>query len=187
MKILTSLIDPELITALTGGGVAVVRTDTLYGLVAPAGNPNAVQRVYDLKDRSQHKPCIVLIADAEQILPGTQLDDVHQALMAKYWPGPVTLILPVNGANLDYLTRGGDTLAYRLPNDPILRKLIKMTGPLIAPSANPEGDEPARTVAAAQAHFGDGVDVYVDGGEVKNATASRIITIDDSGKEHILR
>jgi len=188
MKILTSLQDAELRATLTRGGVAVIRTDTLYGLVASASDPKAVQKVYDLKDRNEHKACIVLIADLSQLLPGTHMDKAHSALMDKYWPGPVTIIMPVvDTQNLDYLTRGNGSLAYRLPDSSDLRELIRRTGPLIAPSANPEGAEPARSVGDAAAYFGEAVDAYVDSGEVKNATASRIITVNESGEEQILR
>jgi len=187
MKILTSLQDAELRETLTRGGIAVIKTDTLYGLVASALDPKAVQKIYDLKDRNEHKACIVLIAEVSQLLPGTHMDDAHSALMDKYWPGPVTIIMPVDTQNLDYLTRGNGSLAYRLPNSPDLRELIRRTGPLIAPSANPEGAEPARSVRDATAYFGEAVDAYVDSGEVKNATASRIITVNESGEEQILR
>lgn len=187
MKILTNPTDPELSAVLMSGGLAVIKTDTLYGLVARADDQKAVERVYSVKDRSEHKACIVLIADTSQLLPGTVFDAVHERLASKYWPGPVTLIIPVHTDRLGYLTRGGATLAYRLPNDDQLRALIRRTGPLIAPSANPEGKTPAHSVSEAIAYFGDTVDVYADRGEVKNATASRIITVDEAGIEQVIR
>lgn len=149
----------ELVEVLKSGGVAALRTDTLYGLVARADDENAVERIYELKGRDADKACIVLVADQSQLYdqPSVSLDDK--------WPGPVSLILPSPSAP-EWLHRGGRSLAYRLPADPILRQLINQTGPLIAPSANPQGSAPARNIEQARFYFGSEVDIYVDGGAV---------------------
>lgn len=186
MKIITQLDDPALIEVLTTGGVAVLRTDTLYGLVASALNESAVQKVYDLKHRQTDKACIVLIATESQMLPGTLWDESQAQLARKYWPGPVTIISPVDESAPTFVTRGHDSLAYRWPNVPDLQKLITKTGPLIAPSANPEGKTPATTIDQAMAYFGDGIDYYVDGGTCDSAAASRIVRL-TNGQEDILR
>lgn len=151
--------DPRLVELLNRGGIAVLRTDTLYGVVARAADEAAVERIYQLKDRTQHKPCIVLVADIEQLFDPLTLD------VGGKWPGPVSIILPSPQAPA-WLKRGGDTVAYRLPDDAILRHLLRQTGPLIAPSANPEGEAPALTISEAEAYFGREVDAYVDEGVV---------------------
>ena len=96
---------------------------------------------------------------------------------AKYWPGPNSLIIPNPKKGVDYLTRGSGTLAFRLPNDPDLLALINKTGPLIAPSANPEGLEPAKTIKQAKNYFGNRVDIYIDGGDCSKATVSKLIDL----------
>ena len=188
MKVLTQLQNPELLAALEAGEVAVIKTDTLYGLVASAHSSEAVEQVYALKQRDPAKACIVLIADTSQLLPGTKLDEAHQALCRQYWPGPVTIVLPVDAAAPLFVHRGVGSIAYRCPADPELRQLLSRTGPLVAPSANPESLPPARTIHDAQQYFGEHVAMYVDGGTIEDDVApSRIVTLDSGGQEVFLR
>lgn len=184
---ITQLDDPDLIAGLRAGSVAVLKTDTLYGIVALATNETAVQKVYDLKHRDPAKACIVLLADQSQILPDTQWTEQYQQLARKYWPGPVTIIAPVTEAVPAYIRRQQTSVAYRLPDRDDLRALLRLTGPLIAPSANPEGQTPATTTMEAVHYFGDQVDYYVDGGPCDSRAASRIVRLTDAGQEEILR
>ncbi|HET7630618.1 MAG TPA: L-threonylcarbamoyladenylate synthase [Candidatus Saccharimonadales bacterium] len=149
----------KLIEALKNGGVAVVKTDTLYGLVTRADNQTAVAKVYKLKRRNPAKSLIVLIADVSQLYDWPKLD------LSDKWPGPNSVILDSPSAP-DWLKNSDGTVAYRLPDDDGLRQLLGLTGPLVAPSANLEGQPPAEDIAQAVDYFGDGVDVYVDEGEV---------------------
>lgn len=187
MKVITQLTDSGLIASLKAGGIAVLRTDTLYGLVASANSESAVQKIYDIKGRNPAKACIVLIADQSQLLPGTQWTREYQDIAAKYWPGPVTIITPVTKEVPNYIRRHQVTVAYRLPDREDLRTLLRQTGPLIAPSANPEGHTPATTIDQAIDYFGDKVAYYVDGGVCDRATASRIIQLDNTGHEETVR
>ena len=148
------------------GQVGVGPTDTLYGLLAKAGSRAAVERLYEIKKRRPMKPFIILINDLDQL---SHFDcyptEEELAVLRRYWPGPSSFILPVKDSNdLDYLTRGTGKLAFRHPNRQQLLELIDLTGPLVAPSANPEGLEPAQTVIEAETYFGDRVDFYVDDG-----------------------
>ena len=172
------------IKVLKNNGVAVIPTDTIYGLVASALKPEAVERVYRLKNRAGDKPCIILInalADLKKFgLAPTKTD---LTLINKLWPGPVSIIFPLPKAvaqALTYLHRGTETLAFRLPKPLTLRNLLKKTGPLIAPSANPEDARPARTIIMARRYFGDGVDCYIAGGK-KLGKPSRLVAL-HSGK-----
>ncbi len=123
-------------------------TDTIYGLVGQALNPRTVARIYKLKHRPLDKPCIILIGDLSdlkkfQFKPTpTTLEIINQV-----WPGPISIIFT-------------KTLACRLPVPLWLRKLLKQTGPLIATSANLEGEPPAQTIATAKKYFGKQVDFY---------------------------
>lgn len=185
MILFSSLNDPKLIACLQKGGVVVAPTDTLYGLLARATDQAAVERVYRIRGRAPEKPCIVLIAHATQIAD-TSLwsNDLHN-LAERYWPGPLSLVAPT-ATTPEYLHRGTHTLAYRVPHNKELQALLEQTGPLIAPSANPEGLSPATTVAEAQAYFGDTVDGYVDGGTHRGDAPSTVATI-KNGKLHIFR
>lgn len=170
----------QLVKILQAGGVAVLRTDTLYGIVARADDEQAVARVYAAKGRDAHKSCIVLVADASQAY-GDISAITHEH-------GEPTSILVESPAAPTWLLRENSLIAHRIPSVKWLREVIATTGPLIAPSANPEGLPPAMTVSAAREYFGDAVDVYVDGGTVPEDTpASRLIHIHDDGSVERLR
>lgn len=165
------------------GGVGVIRTDTLYGIVADAHNPHAVDRVYDIKGRNPAKASIVLVADYEQVRSfGVVIVDDTRAQLARYWPGKVSIILrtPDTSINTHHIHRGTGGIAFRMPDDKKLQQTLKMVGPLIAPSANPEGQAPARTIQEAVDYFGDKVDYYEDGGEIDDLSPSKIIKLSSS-------
>lgn len=149
----------KLLETLEVGGVAVVKTDTLYGLVGRADYQVVVNKIYQLKRRNPAKSLIVLIADVNQLYDRPELD------LSDKWPGPNSVILASPSAPA-WLQNADGTVAYRLPADDGLRELLRATGPLVAPSANLEGWPPAETIIQAIDYFGDGVDVYVDEGEV---------------------
>lgn len=175
----SSLHDPKLIACINAGGVVVVPTDTLYGLVARASDRQAVERVYRLRGRAPQKPCIVLVADRWQITDTSLWTPAHKKLAATHWPGPLSLVAPTQKTD-EYLHRGTHTLAYRMPAHNDLRKLLASTGPLIAPSANPESKKPATTIAEAYEYFGDLVDGYVDGGTLAGDAPSTVAGIVDN-------
>jgi L-threonylcarbamoyladenylate synthase len=172
--------------ALLEGGVAVLPTDTLYGLVGSARRPATVERIYHLRQRDQDKPLIVLIGDVSDLyqLIGPQ-DQRMQELIEGVWPGPVSLIFACQKPELSYLHRNKSGISFRLPAKPELRALLRQTGPLVAPSANPQGQEPAYTIAEARAYFGDDVDAYVDGGQLKGAPSALVDLT--SGQPRVLR
>jgi L-threonylcarbamoyladenylate synthase len=180
----TNQFDATIVKALRDGGIGVLRTDTLYGIVASAHSQNAVERVYEVKGRTPSKPPIILIASVDD-LPMKYGEEVTKVLNES-WPGKVSIILPVEGAP-EWLTRGGSTLAYRVPDDANLRELLKLTGPLIAPSANPEGLRPAKNMQEAVNYFGDSVDFYVDGGIVTDDTPSQLYELRSDGTKERLR
>ena len=184
MKHFTSVNDPEMVGLLQAGGIGVLRTDTLYGVVAVAEDEAAVQKVYELKGRDEHKSPIVLISDRAQLWDAVVA--TTESVLADVWPGPVSVILPSIAAPL-WIRRGNDSVAYRLPNDSRLCQLIAQTGPLIAPSANLQGKSPAMTIKKAIEYFGEHVDFYVDGSEVTDASPSKLMLVDDKGEVTRLR
>jgi L-threonylcarbamoyladenylate synthase len=151
------VIDKKLITVLRSGGVVVIPTDTLYGLVARADKPEAIRRIYELKRRQPEKKLITLISSFDDLERfGVMLAPAQWVRVERYWPGPFSLILPAADGNR----------AFRLPKHEPLLALLRETGPLVAPSANWEGEPPARTVAEARRYFGAAVDYYLDGGQL---------------------
>jgi len=176
----------NIIKILENGGVGVTPTDTLYGLVAQALNKQAVSRVYRLKQRSVHKPFIILISSYEDLAVfGIKMDRNTESLLKKYWPGPVSIILPSTLEKFRYLDRGSEGLAFRLPKKKKLLEILKKTGPLVAPTANPENKRPARNIGQAKKYFGNKVDFYLGGGTL-NSKPSSLIRI-KGGNVEILR
>lgn len=173
----------DITRALKAGGIALVRTDTIYGIIALAANEAAVEKVYAAKHRNPAKQCIVLIPDANSI-------PTHAGYIARYssLDQPPTSVIVPKSDEPEWLLRGGDTIAYRVVRDAFLKRVVETVGPVIAPSANPESLEPARTIEEARAYFGDTVDVYVDGGEVpEGVQASRIIQVKEDGTVTTIR
>lgn len=168
---------------LANGGIAVVRTDTIYGIIARVSKKRAVEKVYEVKHRDLSKQCIVLISGSGSVRE-------HSALIAKYSSPdqpPTSVIVPKTNEH-EWVLRGGDTVAYRVVHDEFLKKVVQAVGPVIAPSANPEGLPPARNITEARAYFGDEVDVYIDGGEVpESVQASRIVRVNADGSATELR
>ncbi|MES2060101.1 MAG: L-threonylcarbamoyladenylate synthase [Patescibacteria group bacterium] len=162
-------------TSLKGGSVSVIPTDTMYGIVASAFDKKAVERIFDIKGRNTKKPLIVLISKIADLSKFgiSPKKDFGEAL-AKIWPGKITVILPCRSAKFKYIHRGVGSIAFRIPNDKSLLKLLAKTGPLVAPSANPEGVSPATTISEANKYFGDKVDLYINGGK-KSSKPSTII------------
>jgi len=168
------------------GGVGIVPTDTLYGLVGLALAPVTVDRIYRLKKRALGKPFIILISswqDLERI--NVEITPEQKKVLRKLWPGPVSAVLPCENPRLDYLHQNKN-LAIRWPKNKFLNKLLKKTGPLVAPSANPEGKKPARTITEAKKYFGDRVDFYLSAGRSLIGRPSTLIDL-SSGQMVVLR
>lgn len=173
----------QIVKTILEGGTVVIRTDTLYGILALASNQTAVEKVYDIKQRNKTKQCIVLLADAHDAPAHHKEIDEHSTQAQT----PTTVVVP-STTEPDWLLRGSATIAYRVTREPLLKEVIRQTGPVIAPSANPESRDPAYTIEEAKAYFGDAIDLYVDGGEVpREIHASKIVELDVSGAEKILR
>lgn len=161
---------------LQSGGIGVLATDTLYGVVGQALKPDTVERIYRVKGRRPDKPFIILISaydDLEKF--GVTLSPDMRRRLGEYWPGPVSIILPCPREEFAYLHRGTRSLAFRMPAKEPLRDLIARTGPLAAPSANPEGLTPAPDLDQARAYFDDRVDFYQQG--ETSGQPSRLIEI----------
>lgn len=179
---------------LKEGAIGVIPTDTIYGICTSALNQKAVEKVYRLRKRNPQKPCIILISDINDLAKyfGYDLnkDLNHQILqlLKKLWPSRISIILPCKLKKLSYLHRGTNTLAFRLPKDKFILKILKISDPLIAPSANWEGYEPAKNIREAKRYFGKEV-FYLEHPNKKfgqNKLPSTLIDL-TSGEIKILR
>lgn len=175
MKLYNSLTNHNLLEELKGGQIGVIPTDTIYGLVGSALNENTVERIYQVRKRDRNKPLVILISDVKNLKDfGVVLTDEQRKFLKRSWPGEVSVILPTT-AQFDYLSCGTKGLAFRLPKDHRkLRQLLQLVGPLVAPSANPQGKTPAADVDEAITYFVDTVDFYVDGGKLENIASTLI-------------
>lgn len=163
----------EIIQSLKEGGVGIIPTDTLYGMVGSVWKQDTIERVYALRKRDLDKPCIILIADISELGKfSVSLSRKEAAWLEAVWPGKVSVVLPCMSERLQYLTRGTERLVFRMPDDEALRTLLRETGPLIAPSANIQGMRPAETIDEAREYFGDALDFSVDGGALRSRPSS---------------
>ena len=179
--------DKNLIKVLLENGVVIMPTDTIYGIVGKAQNEQIVNRIYATRQRNPEKPCIILIGNTKELEKfSIILSEKQKQKIFEYWPGPVSIILDCPDDSFAYLHRGTKTLAFRLPASQALRNLLLKTGPLIAPSANPEGFSPAWSIEEAKKYFGNSVDLYIDGGKIESK-ASKLIKLENNSSVAVLR
>jgi len=147
--------------------IGVLPTDTIYGLVGSAFSKKAVERIYEIKKRKKDKPLIILIPSPGDLKKfGIRPSKELIKFLKKIWPGPVSIIFPVKNKKFLYLQRKTNSLAFRMPNSEFLKGILLKTGPLAAPSANPEGKTPASTIGEAKTYFNKKVDFYLDAGKI---------------------
>ena len=160
------------------GGVGVIKTDTIYGLIGSALNKRTVQRIYRIKKRNSAKPLIVLIASFADLKKfNITLNPKSRAVLSRLWPGPVSVILPCASSRFKYLHRGTKSIAFRMPKLIKLRGFLRSVGPLVAPSANTEGFSPAKNIKEAEGYFGNAIAFYVDGGSA-GSRASKLFKLE---------
>jgi len=156
------------IKILRNGGVGVVPTDTLYGLVASVDSKKAIEKIYRIKERDKSKAMIVLIHSLKDLEKfGIKIDKNQAKILKKFWPGEVSILLPCKSLKFKYIHRGTNEIAFRMidKKHKSLHGLIKKVGPIVAPSANKESDKPAENIKQARGYFGDNVDFYINHGK----------------------
>lgn len=180
-SVLTSIKDKQIPAFLHRGLIGVLPTDTLYGVACIATNKTSVKRLYALKHR-ERKPGTIIASNIEQLV-SLGIKKRYLTAISKFWPGPISIVVPTDNPTLTYLDMGKGTLALRVIADKALVDLLENTGPLLTSSANMPGKEPANNVSEAQKYFGEHVDFYVDGGDYSGRRASTIIRIIDDSIE----
>ena len=161
---------------LRGGGVAVVPTDTVYGVAARPADPDAVQAVYRMKGRPDGMHLPVLAASVAQVRAlGVAFTPGAEALAQRWWPGPLTLAFGF-AAHLDRPAwlDGRVEVAVRIPDHHFLRALLEQTGVLVVTSANPHGVPTPRTAHDAASFLGPTVGLVVDGGELHDVPSTLV-------------
>lgn len=182
---LLPMYNPEVSKKLKQGKIGVIPTDTVYGLVCSALTEDSVEKMYEIKERDQNKPFVYLISDVSDLEKlGVSLEEGLESLLSEFWPGPTSIIMNTQSTP-EYIHRGLNSIAVRLPENESLQDLISKVGPLATTSANPEGEIPATNTEEARKYFGDSVDFYVNGKTLSNKS-SRIIKLED-GKIEVIR
>lgn len=173
---------------LRHGGVVAFPTETVYGLGANAADEVAVRRVFAIKGRPLGHPVIVHLAVAEQMNEWARdVPTAARLLAERFWPGPLTLVLPRSTHASDLVTGGQTTVAVRVPSHPAAHEILRRTGlGVIAPSANRFGTVSATRADHVLADFGDAVDMIVDGGPATVGIESTIVSF-AGGEPAVLR
>jgi tRNA threonylcarbamoyl adenosine modification protein (Sua5/YciO/YrdC/YwlC family) len=169
----------EAVAALARGELAVIPTDTVYG-VAGRLDVHAIDALFALKQRPYDKPLPVLAADADALSEIAVLDRTARALARRWWPGPLTLVVPrAEGFGVP-LGRGGEgSVAVRVPAHSVALSILTQSGPVAVTSANRSGESEAHTLAQARAVLGDDVKAYVDGGTCDSAPSTVLSLVRD--------
>ena len=165
---------------LKRGGLVAFPTETVYGLGADATNPDAIERLNQVKGRPPEKPYSLHLASAEQVRAFvTSVPPIAQRLMAAFWPGPLTIVIP---------SRDGKTVGFRVPDHPIAQAFLKACGvPVAAPSANRAGFPPPTDAQEVIAALEGAFDCLLDGGPTKLGRESTVVEILPDGRLDIRR
>ena len=175
--------DKELIAraavCLRAGGLVAFPTETVYGLGAHALDRRAIQRLFAAKERPAHDPLIVHIAAVDDMVPLViEVPSAARALAVRFWPGPLTMVLPRSSRVPDEITAGLATVAIRVPSHPIARALIAYAGlPVAAPSANLFSRPSPTRASHVLADLDGRIDIIIDGGPTDVGLESTVIDL----------
>lgn len=177
-----------LASVLCEGGIVAVPSETVYGLAADATNPTACEAIFALKRRPLFDPLIVHVDDLDQARQYAVFSLVATHLAERFWPGPLTLVLPRLSPIPDIVTAGRPTVAVRAPQHPVLRALLKKVGRgLAAPSANPFGYISPTTAEHVEHSFGEELAHILDGGPCEIGVESTILDASSPNRIIVLR
>jgi L-threonylcarbamoyladenylate synthase len=184
--------DPDAIThavlAMQSGGIVGIPTETVYGIgVVP--RPEALAAVIRAKQRPEEKGIALLIDGLDQVDGLVEFSLPARRLAERFWPGPLTLVLPLRHPELvpEAVTGGRDTLGLRIPDHRVPRALARSLGPIAVTSANRSGEAPATTAAQLLATVGASLALVLDDGPVRGGVVSTVVAVDAAGAWRILR
>ncbi len=172
---------------IRAGRVVAIPTDTVYGLAADPFCPEAVERLFRLKGRPEHKPILLLVASRLQVEAlAERLPPAFDRLAGRFWPGPVTVVLPALPSVPERITAGTGTVAVRMPGSPLTLRIIRAAGvPLTGTSANRSGRPAARSAREVAEQFPGASLTVLDGGPAASALPSTIVDL--TGEPRIVR
>jgi L-threonylcarbamoyladenylate synthase len=163
------------VDVLRYGGLVAFPTDTVYGVGALAFHREAVLRLYTVKGRPTDKAIAVLVGRPSDLsVVAAELSPAAQRLMAKFWPGPVTLVVPKNPALPDEIS-ALPTVGVRMPDHDLARRLLELTGPMAVTSANRSGELSALTATGALEQLSGRIELILDGGRVPGGVPSTVV------------
>ena len=166
------------ISILKQGGLVAFPTDTVYGLGACADNQQAVERVYQVKERPRNMALPLLLAHTSQISEVAEpVPPIAWLLADKFLPGALTIVLYRSNSVLDVVTGGGSTVAVRIPAHPVPVALAEDLGPIVGTSANLSGKPSVLTADEVCSQFGDKIDLVIDGGRCPGGRESTIVDV----------
>lgn len=164
---------------LRAGGLVAFATETVYGLGGLALDPRAAARIFEAKQRPRFDPLIVHVADRAQIAPlVSRVPDRFETLARRFWPGPLTLVVPKSALVPDLVTSGLPSVALRIPAHPLALELLARVGcPVAAPSANPFGRISPTCASHVADSLGDRIDYILDGGPCRVGLESTVLDL----------
>ena len=168
------------VQVLQQGGIVAYPTETYYGLGVDPFNERALQRLFQLKKRSLHKPILVLVEQAADVdLLASTIPADFQTLISNFWPGALTLVFPAHSSVPAMLTGGTGTVGIRQSPHPCAQRLLKyMQGPVTGTSANLSGEVPATTARQVEQMFGNRIDYILNGGTTPGGQGSTLVGFD---------
>jgi protein-tyrosine phosphatase len=175
-KNFTDALIKEAADVIKAGGMVAMPTETVYGIGVDAYNPDAVHRLCSVKCRPEERPLSLNISRREEAYTlAESVPPLAERLMDRYWPGPLTIVFP-GGA--------GRGIGIRFPAHPVANRLLSLVGrPVLIPSANMTGEEPARNADEVKQIFDGKVDVIIDGGVADIGQASTVVRVTEGGFE----
>jgi L-threonylcarbamoyladenylate synthase len=168
----------EILSCLRNGGVIGYPTDTAYGLGADPSNDAAVRRIFEIKGRPETKPILLVVDSIQMVQTVASIPESFHRLAERFWPGPLTLVLPAASSVSNTLTAGTDTIGIRWPLAAFANRIVTALGrPLTATSANRSGTPSAVSAENVRSQFGTSLDILVDGGLLTHPGGSTILDL----------
>lgn len=166
------------------GGIGVIPTDTVYGLVCDALNIDSVDKIYKLKKRDYNKPLVILISNIEMLKRCVKnINELEFDIINRYWPGELTIVFKKSNYIPDIVAGGTDEIAIRMPNNIELIELIdSIDRPLVATSANVSSKETITNIEMLEDSIKNNIDFIIDGGNINNNASTIIKVIDNKIK-----
>jgi L-threonylcarbamoyladenylate synthase len=178
----------HLAQVLRRGGLVAIPTETVYGLAAPALDAKACRAIFHAKGRPANDPLIVHVLDLAHAEQLAEFNAVARRVVRRFWPGPLTIVLPRKTCVPDIVTSGGDTVALRAPAHPLAREMLELAGvPLAAPSANLFSYISPTSAAHVQQGLGNRIGHILDGGECPIGVESTVLDLTNPNRPRILR